>query len=216
MAKSGDNDGGSTGSWPGFLSELTKSFLILRDIFGYALPGSVFLGIGVLCRRFSLHDVEYFLQPYKIPAWLAVVLGLGACYTTGHLMAQLAYFPFNRWGWPFGKAKGQLDRGQTAVSPPLIMLRESHPALLTELDRALTMTQLRGSTGAAMLMGFVLFYAIPTPPLGTLAGVAGVFLLLVFWLSGMPHLSDLTRDTITAAIEADKTPAPGDPQAGRH
>lgn len=158
MAKSGDSDGGNAGSWPGFLSELTKNFLILRDIFGYALPGAVFLAIGVLCRRFSLHDVQYLLEPYKIPAWLALVLGLGACYTTGHLMAQVAYFPFNRWGWPFGKTKGAPKAGQTAVSPALIILRESHPALLTELDRQSTMTRtarLNGGSDAARVRAFL-------------------------------------------------------------
>jgi len=231
MAKSDDSDGGNGGSWPGFLSELTKNFLILRDIFGYALPGAVFLAIGVLCRRFSLHDVQYFLQPYTIPMWLALVLVLAACYTTGHLMSQVAYFFFNRWGWPFPlrwrwplvKAGGEPKTGHTAahpvpprlhfqwrwpfffakdepktgkhaLDPVLIALRESHTALLTELDRQTVMTQLRGSTGAAMLLGFVLFYLIPTPPLGVLAGVAGAFLLLVFMFSAKPHMSDLTQD----------------------
>jgi hypothetical protein len=97
------SESGGSDSWPGFLSELTKSFLILRDIFGYALPGAVFLSIGVLLKRFSLHDVQYFLEPYNLPVWLAVVLGIGACYVVGHLMAQIAYFLFNTWKWPFSR-----------------------------------------------------------------------------------------------------------------
>src|ERR1700735_1151819 len=99
MAKSDGGEGGNSGSWPGFMSELTKNFLILRDIFGYALPGAVFLAIGLFCRRFSLHDVQYFFEPYKIPAWLGLILGLVACYTAGHVMAQLAYFPDNWRAW---------------------------------------------------------------------------------------------------------------------
>lgn len=219
MAKSGDSDGGNSGSWPGFLSELTKNFLILRDIFGYALPGAVFLAIGLLCRRFSLHDVQYFLQPYTIPMWLALVLALGACYTTGHLMSQVAYFFFNRWAWPFGKAANDPKTRQSSVDPVLIALRESHPALLTELDRQTVMTQLRGSAGAAMLLGFVFFYLIPTPPLGALAGIAGAFVLLVFWFSAHPHLKDLEADTIAAgdtALGADKTPAHTDSKHQAH
>jgi hypothetical protein len=241
MAKAGDDNSANASSWPGFLSELTKSFLILRDIFGYALPGAVFLSIGLLCRRFSLHDVEYFLRPYQLPAWLAAVLGLGACYTAGHLMAQIAYFPYNEWKFPFRKqavtyTTGQLaaqiarfpynlwkfifrkravaegkksgggsqleDCGQTQVPVELILLRGSHPELLIELDRQSIMSQLRGGTGAAMLMGFFIFYIFPTPPLGWMMGVAGAFLLIVFWWSAGPHLRGLREHTAAAGRQA--------------
>jgi hypothetical protein len=219
MAKSNGGDGGAD-SWPGFLSELTKSFLILRDIFGYALPGAVFLSIGVLCRRFSLGDVQQLLRPYQLPAWLAVAVGLGACYTVGHVMAQLAYFFYNTWKfpwsqnvgsfhWPRKKAKsgaaGADEKTSHTLAPcELINLREDHPALLTEWDRQTIMTQLRGSTGAALLVGYLVFYAFPTPPIGVMAGAAGAFLLLVFWFSAMPHMDELTDRTIVAGNNAEK------------
>jgi hypothetical protein len=206
MAKSNGGDG-SADSWPGFLSELTKSFLILRDIFGYALPGAVFFSIGLLCRRFSLGEVQQLLRPYQLPVWLALAVGLGACYTVGHLMAQLAYFFFNTWKFPALRRKAGPEApdasktiAHTQVPAELIRLREDHPALLTELDRQTIMTQLRGSTGAAMVVGCLVFYAFPTPPIGVMAGAAGVFLLIVFWFSAIPHLDDLTRRTIDAGI----------------
>ncbi len=43
-----DSDDKSGGGWAGFVTELTKNFLILRDVFGYALPGAVFFAIGML------------------------------------------------------------------------------------------------------------------------------------------------------------------------
>jgi len=223
MAKSGDTDGGNSGSWPGFLSELTKNFLILRDIFGYALPGAVFLAIGLFCRRFSLYDVQYFFQPYKVPAWLGLTLGLVACYTAGHAMAQLAYFPDNLKAWrTMMKAKAAAKGKHKAtgaemtnckrLNPVLIEIRESHPALLTEFDRQSTISQFRGGVGAAMLLGFVVFYLIRVPlPIGVLVGIAGASQILVFWVNGTAHIEDLKCDTITAGetvLNADKTPTP--------
>src|SRR5579863_9308929 len=167
MANSNGGDANAD-SWPGFLSELTKSFLILRDIFGYAIPGAVFLAIGVLCRRFSLSDVQYFLRPYqdKIPAWLIAIFAVGACYTIGHLMAQIAFFLKNGWGLPWGrKTYGLMKADEPDLAkdgPDLFNLREDHPVLLTEYDRQGVMTQLRGATGASMLTGYLIFYVIPT------------------------------------------------------
>jgi hypothetical protein len=224
------SESGGSDSWPGFLSELTKSFLILRDIFGYALPGAVFLSIGVLLKRFSLHDVQYFLEPYNLPVWLAVVLGIGACYVVGHLMAQIAYFLFNTWKWPFSRkllfwrrkpasvghqvaatdgtrtetdSAGPGKCAPTQVSVELISLRGTHPELLIELERQSTMTQLRGATGAAMLVGSLVFYFCrTTPPVGWMMGVAGAFLLSVFMFSAMRHLAELTDNTTTAGTQA--------------
>jgi hypothetical protein len=220
-----NSDGGNANadSWPGFLSELTKSFLILRDIFGYAIPGAVFLSIGVLCRRFSLSDVQYFLRPYqdRIPAWLIAILALGACYTVGHLMAQIAYLLKNGWGLPWGRKTYGLMKAEepdpAKDGPDLFNVREDHPALLVELDRQTVMTQLRGATGASMLMGYLIFYLLrTTPPVGVLAGIAGAFLLLVFLFSALPHMEELvhrTRQAGKVAMEADqKQPALGSAQ----
>lgn len=186
----------SSSSWPGFLSELSKGFLILRDVFGYALPGAVFLGVGLVCGRFSLRDVRYYLvDPYHPPAWLGAIVGLGACYVIGHVMAAVAYFPSN-----FKK--------NTEVSKEQILARAQHPELLIELDRQSTMTMMRGSTGAALLLGSICFWWLPkTPPLGWLLSLAGVLLLVVFYWSAMPHIGRLAKSTKEAAEAANSAPA---------
>jgi len=185
MAKSSSN----VDSWPGFLAELSKSFLILRDVFGYALPGAVFLSIGVLCRRFSLHDVQYYmLDPYKLPAWLALIVGLGACYTIGHVMAAIAYLPFDFQA-----------QSPTEVPVKLIQARDEHPELLIELDRQSTMTMLRGSTGVSVLLASLFFWWLPkTPPLGWMLSGGALLLLFVFYKSAIPHIGRLTNDTAKA------------------
>jgi hypothetical protein len=185
-------------SWPGFLSELSKGFLILRDVFGYSLPGAVFLGVGLLCRRFSLHDLQYYIfNPYHPPAWLAAILGLGACYAIGHVMAALAYLPYD------------FKHSPTEVSDKLILARGQHPELLIELDRQSTMTMMRGSTGVALLLGSVFFWWLSkTPPLGWMLSGAGILLLFVFYWSAMPHIQRLTASTTAAAGSANAAPTP--------
>jgi hypothetical protein len=224
VAKSSD-DGGGSDSWPGFLSELSKSFLILRDVFGYALPGAVFLSIGVLCRRFSLHDVQYYLlDPYHLPAWLAALLGLGTCYAVGHVLNAIAFL---RWDFPEKPSKAHRSQGSvppaaleqcsTEVPTRLIDIRGRRPELLTELERQSTMTQFRGSAAVAMVLGSLLFYWFPTPPLGWLLALAGVFQFAIFYLSAMPHIERLKTSTIEAAEladQADKAAGKADPAEG--
>ena len=228
MAKSGENDGGTVGGWPGFLSELTKSFLILRDVFGYALPGAVFLGIGLVGRQPHLRAiVAAVAKDYSLPEWVWAAIALGACYTVGHVMAQVAYLPFNWKKWrekqsakakaKTTKTKGGAQVEETAehwgLDPVLITLRDSHPAMLTELERQSTMSQLRGGAGAAMLLGYLVFCTV-CMPLAALAGIAGAFQLMMFWFSGQPHIEDLSRDTIKAGKELSVTdkPAPEGPR----
>ncbi|MGA2205340.1 MAG: hypothetical protein ABSG10_01290 [Terracidiphilus sp.] len=226
MAKTNGNGGGADG-WPGFLSDLTKNFLILRDIFGYALSGAVFFSIGVLCQRFSLGDVQRLLAPYHLPAWLAAVFGVGACYTVGHLMNQAAFLFDNTWKVPYSKNTWQFQwfrplpfrtvpEAETTkiqkTEAALIKLRADHPALLIELERQSIMAQLRGSVGAAMLCGCLLFYVFPTPPIGAMVGVAGVFLLIVFWSSARPHIRELKAWTNEAGTAA-SGPGPSGHQA---
>lgn len=270
MAESSD----SGSSWPGLLSELTKGFLILRDVFGYALPGAVFLGMGLICRRFSLADIRYYvLNGYHPPGWLSAIVALGACYVIGHVMAVLAYLPYNwkranlvsllqklkdlvrkintkleemeRHGSRNGaedsnkedqaeiirllqemkKLLEQLVEMQTKAGPQnsagknidndyseLIRIRAERPEFLIEFDRQSTMTMLRGSAGAALLLGAIFFWWLPnTPQLGWFSAWAGGLLLLLFWFSAMPHTDKLRNSTVEAAAqsEADAKPASG-------
>ena len=64
MAASSDS-GDSVGSWPGFVAQLNSTFNLLRDVFGYAMPGGVFIATGLLSKRFSLADVDNLLRPYR-------------------------------------------------------------------------------------------------------------------------------------------------------
>src|SRR5208283_4017590 len=147
------------------------------DVFGYALPGAIFPAVGLLCRRFSLRDLQYYLLgPYKLPAWLALLAGLCVCYAIGHVMSTIAYL-----GYRLGKF--------AEVPVKLIQARGRHPELLIELDRQNTMTMMRGATGVSLLLGSICFWWLPkTPPLGWMLSGAGILLLDVFYWRSMAHI----------------------------
>lgn len=197
MADNGDSDAKDHGGagWAGFLTELTKNFLILRDILGYALPGAVFLAIGALRKNPTVIGVKLQWEGYQLPLWLQVVAALGACYVVGHVMAAIAYFPFNTWSF---KPEQRLNLFKKGTQSELIDIRGRHPELLTELERQSTMTQLRGSTGVAMVLGYLVFCMKRGSETGWAIGAAGIILLLTFWFSAMPYIDDLGKDTIAA------------------
>src|SRR5690242_1351196 len=93
-----DSEDKSGGGWAGFVTELTKNFLILRDVFGYALPGAVFFAIGLLRKSPTIVNVKPQLDIYGVPGWLQLLGALGACYIAGHVMGMFAYLPLNTWG----------------------------------------------------------------------------------------------------------------------
>jgi hypothetical protein len=95
MAESGD----SVGSWPGFIAQVNNTFNLLRDIFGYAMPGGVFIATGLLSKRFSLSDIDDLLSPYHPPTWAFVILVVGACYIIGDILAATAYLPISLAKW---------------------------------------------------------------------------------------------------------------------
>jgi hypothetical protein len=84
---------------------------LLRDIFGYALPGGAFLAIGLLSKRFSLSDVDDLLSPYHPPTWAFAILVVGACYIIGDILAAIAYMPISvgKWvAWEIGRLQACL------------------------------------------------------------------------------------------------------------
>jgi hypothetical protein len=101
MADSADNASG----WPGLLGQLNRTFDLLRDIFGYALPGFVFLAIGVIAKNsgtgqhggFSLTELQAIVCkfPLHIPVWALFLGFIAACYASGSVLAATIYLPLS-------------------------------------------------------------------------------------------------------------------------
>lgn len=97
MADSGDN----ASSWPGLIGQINSAFMLIRDAFGYGLPGAVFLTIGVIaknrcseCTGFSLQQLKDFV-PFAVPAWVGFLAMIAACYAAGTVMAAAVYMIFS-------------------------------------------------------------------------------------------------------------------------
>src|SRR5260370_37546160 len=85
---------GSVSSWPGFVDQLNKTFMLIRDAFGYALPGAIFLGIGLISGRYSMTDVCRLLSPYTVLPWMAFLGIVIISYAVGSVLAAVSYSPF--------------------------------------------------------------------------------------------------------------------------
>src|SRR6266705_303138 len=80
-------------SWTKLLADLVRGFVLLRDVFGYVLPGGFFLMIGAQSGHLSsLVDLS------KVPGgeshpWLFFVLLLVISYLLGHFLVATFYCP---------------------------------------------------------------------------------------------------------------------------
>ena len=153
MAGSGDSNAG----WADIVETLLKTFQLLRDIFGYALPGLVFAGIGVASGRIPLQKIHDLFKPYDPPMWILAGLGIAGCYVIGHLLACIAYLRIDVWKFYHRHNKALLEKHPTEVNPDDLYWRHFYPELFYDLDRRETMALLMYSTLAAMVLGWLVF-----------------------------------------------------------
>jgi len=186
--KSGDD------GWSGFLTELLKGFLILRDVFGYAFPGAIFLGVGILSNRIDPQKLRDAYRSYPLPAWSIAALVIVACYAVGHILAAIAYL---RWDWP------SAEEPPTSVTAAMLDARLRYPVLLVESDRREILAMFRGSTGTGLVLGVVLFYWLKWVPYEWMFVLGGVALLIPFHFSTMRHLNVVKQATVDAAKLSD-------------
>jgi hypothetical protein len=202
--------GNSVQSWPGFFAELVKSFLLLRDVFGYALPGGVFLSIGLIYGRISLRQLDALLNPYKPPAWVGLILVLAACYVSGQIMAAIAYIFFDLWkllvakGWKKEPANWLTDH-PTEVTGDLLELQKRYPEFFVDLSRRETITLFEGATLVALLAGTIVF-RYTNFHASTIFFVGGL-LLLVEFSTAIPHLRRVRTAVRDAAKLAEQNAA---------
>jgi hypothetical protein len=198
MAGSGD----SGATWADVVKSLMDTFQLLRDIFGYALPGLVFAGIGMASGRIQLQRVENLFLPYHPPNWALMGLGIAACYVIGHLLASIAYLPIDIHKWLKRNDQPWLDAHPTEVCSTDLKWRHFYPELFHDMDRRETMALLMYSTLAAMVAGYVIFYwLVLSLPTTILVISAFVF---VDGLTLMPHLSRVRKAQQKAGDEIQK------------
>lgn len=205
---------GSGSGWPGFVGQLNKTFMLVRDAFGYALPGGVFLAIGLICKGYTLSQIQSLLSPYTLPSWAAFIAVVAACYAAGSVMAGVAYLFFDLFKYivwmldRHGKhapalMKGWLDDNPTEVTKEALEKRAQHPDLFNTLDRRETLTVMAGSMAAALLVGWYVFCHAQWS-ISQILFWAGLFMAIDF-LTGLSHVRRVAKAVLGAKVAA---PAP--------
>jgi hypothetical protein len=219
------SDSGAS-SWPGFIAQLNKTFMLVRDAFGYALPGAVFLAIGLVSGRYSLCEVQCLLLPYHVPAWAGFLGAIAASYAAGSLMAATIYMPIGVakyliwlwndlwpipedeapstelgmfWRWFRLRALNWLIYNPTEVTPKILEIRAQQGTLLDTLDRRETLNVMSGSMAAALLAGWYVFYHAQWN-FSQIALWGGVVAVMQF-LTGLSHLRRVGKAVVEAKVD---------------
>lgn len=202
---------GSGSGWPGFVGQLNKTFMLVRDAFGYALPGGVFLAIGLICKGYTLSQIQSLLSPYTLPPWAAFIAVVAACYAAGHVMAGVAYWFFDvlkyivwmldrHWKHLPDLMKNWLADNPTEVTKEALAKRVQHPDLFNILDRRETGTLTAGSMAAALLVGWYVFCHAQWS-ISQILFWAGLFMAIDF-LTGLSHLRRVAKAVRDAEISS--------------
>jgi hypothetical protein len=177
------------------LGSLVSSFLLLRDLFGYLIPGLVFA--AMIVPSFGLVPWAHSAFP-EIDRWWGLVILLIGCYVAGHILVAVAFTVY-----------GFVDQWRGRKPPDhdaeLLYYRYLYPQLCIEADRRSIVLIFRVGLPVALLAGP---WWLPVgSAIKALIGVVGAFLLY----NGYGGIKDVARfrgATIEAAQRAEKNGLP--------
>ena len=192
--------------WSGLLIDLVRNFLLLRDIFGYLLPGIVFLLLGMLSGRFLVPD---WLSILDLSFWERVIVFLIMALVAGHVLVAISYLPANlRQLW---EARKKLAESPTELSGDEIEGRARFPGLFLEYDRRTTQSIMVSGLAIAFLLTALMVYW-PGLRLRYIVLAAGAIMFLNMY-TGRKHLARV-HATLLATIEKfEKRPVGSKPPA---
>jgi hypothetical protein len=193
-------------SWSKLLADLVRGFVLLRDVFGYVLPGGFFLMIGAQSGHLS-SLVDFSKAPGgESHPWLFFILLLVISYLLGHFLAATFYFTADVLSL-IKRAihklrKKQPEGGQQKSRSDFLRYHEEFPGIFIEYDRQSILASLRQGLAAGLFLGILVFYYWYRHPLRVMA--AGAVIMLVNTLSGYLHVKELRKITLKAAEDAVK------------
>jgi len=130
----------------------------LRDVLWYALPGGLFISMGVVSGRVSLAHVGELIAPYHPASWALGLLLIAACYLVGHLLAAIANLRADFWKLIHVNDPDWLAEYPTEVNARDVYLAHYFPDLFGDMDRRQRVAVLLWSSVAALLLGWLVFY----------------------------------------------------------
>ena len=171
------------------LGSLISNFLLLRDLFGYAIPGAVMLAIADRYEHPNLSKVPLIFNSI----WIKLVVAVTAAYVVGHVLAAIGYSFYEAIDFVRGYGKAsEATKGMSAdqaarqkaeeekrvreskVRP--IYFRYLYPSMFIEADRRETLTILRVALSVALLCSAALPVDVPMNR-RVIFAVAGLFML---------------------------------------
>jgi hypothetical protein len=196
------------------LGSVISSFLLLRDFFGYLIPGAVF--VFLIQRDLTDYATGAFGSKY---AWLGTAVVVVACYVAGNVLVALGYAIYTPVNFiakrvckePKAAAveektcaersKAAKDK-RIAEAADLLFHRYLYPALFNERDRRATINILRIGLAMALLVGGAIAVAIGSPVVSNWIVKIGIFASGIFMLwngyTGMNHVFEYGEATISA------------------
>jgi len=192
----------SSASWADVVKELLDSFLLIRDIFGYALPGGLFLAIGIASGRLKLSQLAALTAPFHPPTWVWVGVAISASYLVGHILAAVAYLRIDIWKLFHWRDPDWYPNHPTELNPRDLYLRHYYPDLFHDQYRRETLSVLSFASVAALILGWLVFCEFQVA-LSDILISSGV-LVFIDTLSTMSHLRRVREATHKAGelIEA--------------
>jgi hypothetical protein len=154
------------------LGSLIKGFLLLRDFFGYVIPGAVVW--GVVAYASGAQDLSQ-LPLAAESIWVRAVIAVTASYVVGHVLAALGYSLYDGVDQVWHRIKHPMrPRPVTNAETNTVYYRYLYPSMFIEADRRETLTILRAALAVALLVGVYFLHS----PLGQgVALAAGLFML---------------------------------------
>lgn len=136
------------------LGSLISNFLLLRDLFGYAIPGAVMLAIVDHYKHPVLSNVPLINDSI----WIKLVVAVTASYVVGHVLAAIGYTFYEIVNWIFkcskNRAEGCSGSGGAALDERKatgLYYRYLYPNMSIEADRRETLTILRVALSVALI-----------------------------------------------------------------
>jgi hypothetical protein len=148
------------------LGSLISNFLLLRDLFGYTIPGAVLLGSFYYFER---PDLSRLPQTIHQSVWIKIVIFVTAAYVVGHVLAAIGYTLYDCKDWlakrraaskmpvthlGHKKVEEEKERREEKRKSEIIdslYFRYLYPSMFIEADRRETLTILRVTLSIALI-----------------------------------------------------------------
>lgn len=194
----------SSSSWSDLLLQLIRSFVLLRDIFGYLLPGAAFLLIGSVLGQLSMFGRLSWLGNEESHPWLFALVLAVISYVVGQFVVTTSYLPGDIprtvaevWYKLSGK-RPETNEEEAQDEADFLRLQAEFPEIYVEYDTQSIIALLRRGLAASVVLATLVFYYLHAHPVPVIAGAGAIMLFNA--LSGHFYLRTVLKPkTLRAA-----------------